>query len=186
MLSVIEIRSNVKKYIPDISGYYKWWANKETLFELLTKLGLPLKEYSDYLEYSDGLYCIYVGVATKRTLRSRIDWHINQKHTIGNVKNGVLSTLRQTISSVMASDMYAEDETNLFLNKLKLQVFPTSHVGNRELATQEISKIEKGLLSGQNYLYLLNIKENKHPHAINRLLKKIRKDAKFGVSAMHE
>ena len=109
-------------------GWYRWWA-KETevkallnsqflvhkyFDELFTKLHKGSGELQDY-------YYIYTGVAIKESIRARLNWHINQHHTESAVKHGTLSTLRQTLSSLIAGDQYNESATNDFIDKLVVE-----------------------------------------------------------------
>ncbi len=159
-------------------GYYKWWATYKALDILLRKLDVDFSNISPVLEKKDCLYCIYVGIAVKESLRRRLNWHINQKHTDSAVKNGALSTLRQTISSVVAHDQYNEQETNKFIDLLKIEYFELPYEIRSAEAKQEIHKIERELMSSS--LRILNIQENHHLQAneIKTKLRKIRKNSK--------
>ena len=159
-------------------GYYKWWATYKALHKLLSELDVDFSNISPFLEKKDCLYCIYVGIAVKESLRRRLNWHINQRHTDSAVKNGTLSTLRQTISSVVAHDQYNEQKTNEFINLLKIEYFELPYEIRSAEAKQEIHKIERELMS--SFLRILNIQENHHPQAneIKTKLRKIRKNSK--------
>lgn len=104
-------------------GYYKWWASFDALMILLKELEINFKDIEPYIEQNNNLYCIYVGIAVKESLRDRLNWHINQKHTASAVRSGALSTLRQTISSVIAHDQYNEEKTNEFIDLLTIEFF---------------------------------------------------------------
>ena len=90
----------------DLPGYYKWWAEKTELDIILLALDVDYTEMFSLIEQRDGLYCIYVGIAAKESIRKRLDWHVNDTHTPSRVLNGTLSTLRQSISSVVAHNQY--------------------------------------------------------------------------------
>lgn len=153
--------------LPTKRGYYKWWAEKEEFDLILDTLDVKYEDIKDYIEKKDDLYCIYLGIATK-SLRQRINWHINDKHDRKSVESKYLSTLRQTIASIVAKDQYNKDATNHFIDKLKFEIFEYDDVKN----------IEKKLLLTN--LYILNIQDNNHFAAseIKRKLKKLRKESR--------
>ena len=102
-------------------GYYKWWAKKAELDVILSALNAETPEITAALEEKEGLYCIYVGIAVKESLRKRLDWHVNDKHTASKVKNGTLSTLRQSIASIVAHNQYDKKATDAFIDKLYVE-----------------------------------------------------------------
>lgn len=119
-----------------------------------------------------------MGIAVNESIRKRINWHVNDSHTKSRVENGTLSTLRQSISSIVAEDQYNKIETDKFIDKLKIEYFTLNYPISSEEAKKELERIEKELLI-QN-LHLLNIKDNKHPLAkpIIKKLKHLRKISK--------
>lgn len=158
-------------------GYYKWWAKKSELNDLLKGLGETFSNVKDDIEKEDDLYCIYVGIA-RTSLRQRLNWHVNDKHTKKRVENGFLSTLRKSLSSVIAKDQYDKDKTNDFIDKLVVEFFYTGYKTKSEESTKKLLSIEKNLI-GKN-LRILNIMENNHPKAakIKKRLQELRKEAK--------
>ncbi len=159
-------------------GYYKWWSPIEALEIILKELDTSFEDIKPYLETKDELYCIYVGIAVKESLRDRLNWHVNQKHRESAVRSGTLSTLRQTISSIVAHDQYNEDRTNEFIDLLTIEYFELPLKIKSDEASEEIHRIEHELLS--SHLRVLNIQENSHPNAnnIKRKLKELRKMSK--------
>lgn len=142
-------------------GYYKWWAKIGELEIILKALNVKLKDVESAIEKKDDLYCIYVGIAAKESIRDRLNWHINQKHAWSAVKSGSLSTLRQSISSVVAKNQRAEDETNSFIDKLEVEYYLKNDGEIKNKNTEkELLDIEKALM--EKNLYILNIKDNKH------------------------
>ena len=107
--------------IPDSPGYYKWWAPGPTVKKLLGKfyheLAPGLTEGKGELS---GYFYIYVGIASK-SLRDRLNWHINQINSVGAVKSGFLSTLRKSISSLALGDQFDTDGTNDIINRMIAQ-----------------------------------------------------------------
>jgi len=164
--------------IPNKAGYYKWWSNKNELYTILKKLNVKFDDIKDYIETKNNLYSIYVGIAVKESVRSRINWHINDKHTKSRVENGTLSTFRQSISSIVAENQYDKSETDKFINKLKIEYFTTDNPIKSIEAKKELEEKEKKLMNTQ--LYVLNLQNNHHPQAkaIKKELKYLRKISK--------
>lgn len=182
-IEAFKLRDKSQLYtIPgDKPGYYKWWANESELQIILNKLGIPLSEIQPSLERNGHFYCIYVGVAVKESLRDRLNWHVNQINKPSNVKSGTLSTLRQTISSIVGENMLDNQSTNGFIDKLVVEFHPVDLPIKSQEAKEYIKKIESGLLSGE-YFYILNIQENRHKFAneynSKSTLRKLRNAAK--------
>lgn len=164
--------------IPQCPGYYKWWAGRAALQVILDRLDMCFEDICSQLEMKGEMFCIYVGVAIKESVRARLDWHINQKHTYTPVKCGTLSTLRQTISSIVGSSMADENATNEFIDMLTVEYFLSEQPIKSAAAFDEIHAIERQLLSS-NYLYILNIQDNKHALAPTKQLRELRKQAKI-------
>lgn len=161
------------------SGYYKWWADKETLLNILDKLRVvDFASIENALDRKEDLYCIYIGIAVKESLRSRINWHINQHHTKAAVRSGTLSTLRQSISSLMFGNQYNENDTNIFIDLLKVELFYSPYPIRSTEAIKQLTELESKTMA--NYLYLLNIRGNNHPQAsvIRTKLTELRRNSK--------
>ena len=172
MYSVRDIRSN-PALISDSRGLYKWWCKLEVLEGIANALQFDIGNCQIEKDDEYGLFCVYVGVAVKETLRKRIKWHMGN-HTPGAVKHKTLSTLKQSLSAVVKHNMshkYA-DELNDYMDNF----FVSEDMINA--AREDIYEEEKRLLSGLNQpLYILNIQENKHTQAPKKVLKKMRKNA---------
>ena len=138
----------------------KTLRNKENLKRIENK-PVKLKAVESVIEKEDNLYCIYVGIAAKESIRDRLNWHINQGHAWSAVKSGTLSTLRQSISSIVAKNQRAEGETNRFIDKLKVEYYQKKdgEIKNKNTEKELLDK-EKSLM--EKYLYVLNIKDNMH------------------------
>lgn len=179
MIDAVKLRdkSEVKK-IENKPGYYKWWAEREDFDLILDKLNVNFDTIKDSVEIKDDLYCIYVGIAVKESVGDRLKWHVNDKHTISNVKHGFLSTFRNSISPIISDDLLNKEETDEFIDKLKVEYFLSSYDIKSEDAKNEIETIEKDLLVRN--LYVLNLKDNKHPLSkpIKKELRALRKEAK--------
>ena len=164
-------------------GYYKWWAAQSELDVILRALNIKFGDIENALEIKDGLYCIYVGIAVKESVRARLDWHVNDKHTASQVLNGTLSTLRQSISSIVASNQFDKEATNNFIDKLYVEYFYCNEPIKSEAAKIKLHETEKNLLA--EYLRILNIQENHHPLSmpIKTALKELRKQSR--IKALH-
>ena len=182
MIDAKDLRSkvNLSKIPNDKPGYYKWWAKKEQLDVLLKELDVQFKDIEQYLEQDkdNDLYCIYIGIAVKESIRARLNWHINDRHSASQVKHGTLSTLRQSIASIVAHNQYDKVATNNFIDLLKVEYYEFGYPIKSEIAKKEIHKIELDLLA--KHLYILNIQENNFPQAkpIKTKLKQLRKSSK--------
>lgn len=169
---------NLNEISNDKPGYYKWWAKEEDIIELFKGLKFDFLDYKNFIEKRNNWYCIYVGVAIKESIRDRINWHINDKHTESAVRSGWLSTLRKSIASIIAKNQYDKETTNDFIDKLKVEYFEIDFSIKSEEAKKEIGVIENNLIN--KYLRLLNIKDNYHNKAtdIKKELRRLRKEAK--------
>ena len=178
--SSLRNKEELNKTPNDKPGYYKWYATKEDLALLLNNLGYSIDELINDIETKDNLYCVYIGVAIKESIKSRLNWHVNDKHTETSVKQGFLSTFRQSISSVIAHNQYDEKSTNDFIDRLYVEYFVIDAPIKSEKAKRIIEPIEKELIN--SYLRILNIKDNKYPLMLDKGIKKkikiIRKEAK--------
>ena len=159
-------------------GYYKWWAKRADFETILFKLETAYKNVEKAVEREGGWFCIYVGIAVKESVRSRIDWHVNDEHDGKRIEKGYLSTLRQSISSIFAGNQNAQRKTNKVLDRLKVEVFYSDNGIGSDEAKRELEGEEKNLM--KDHLYVLNIRDNVHPLAqdIRRKLRRLRKEAK--------
>lgn len=159
-------------------GYYKWWATEEDTILIFDRLGFDFLDYKEDIETSNGLYCIYVGVAIKESIRDRLDWHVNDKHNESAVKSGYLSTFRKSIASIIAGNQYDKETTNCFIDRLMVEYFDLDLPIKSEEAKQQIHRTEKDLLIAS--LRVLNIQENHHNKAtdIKKKLRQLRKQAR--------
>ena len=92
-----------------------------------------------------------------------MNWHINDTHTEAHIKYGTLSTLRQSIASIVAHDQYDKKATDNFIDKLEVEYFFNEQPIKSTSVKNELTGIEKALL--QEYLRILNIRDNNHPCA---------------------
>jgi hypothetical protein len=169
----------LRKVPGDRPGWYRWWAPRQALKLLLGDFydGLVpiMTRGKGELE---GLSCIYVGVAINESIRKRLDWHINQKHTPGNIKHGTLSTLRQSISSLVGKSQQDENATNDLIDLLMVEIHPVQLEIKSGEALDKIRLIEDAEI--QRDILPLNISKNRRPHIADfkKYLKAKRKKAK--------
>lgn len=147
-------------------GWYKWWAPKEKVKLILNSPYINDNYFKEFLQYlttrninGKEYYYIYVGIAVKESIRDRLNWHINQHHTQSSIESGFLSTLRQTISSLVSCNQYDEKATNDFINSLLIEYHPINLDIKSEKAKKLIEDIEKNEI--KNNILPLNIRDNK-------------------------
>lgn len=174
--SLLRIKENLKR-ISDKPGYYKWWAKKEDVEMLLEKLDVDMtfEDIESDIEKKEDmdLYCIYIGIAERESIRNRLDWHVNQGHKQSAIKSGYLSTLRQSLSSILSQNQKDEEVTNQFIDNLYIEYFEVAGEDKKELREIEKKEMEK-------HLYILNIHGNRHAKVgeIKKKLKELRKAGK--------
>ena len=180
--STLRNKDELKK-ISNVPGYYKWWAAQSELDVIIKELNINFSDIENALELKDGLFCIYVGIAVKESAHARLDWHVNDKHTASQVLNGTLSTLRQSISSIVVGNQFDKEATNDFIDKLYVEYFYCNEPIKSETAKISLHETEKKLLD--EYLRVLNIQENHHPLSmpIKTALKELRKQSR--IKALH-
>jgi len=174
--------SRLKEVPDDKPGWYRWWAPISALEKLLNSPYVT-KEYMKELCPSmqrrmfghNEFFCVYVGVAIKESIRGRLNWHVNQHHTESAVQSGFLSTLRKTISSLVAGNQYDENATNYLIDSLVVEYCTIGSPIKSEMAKKEIKQIEQDEMT--KYVFPLNIKGNRHAVLQSYLsdLKKARK-----------
>lgn len=163
-------------------GYYKWWASRAELDIILSALGVGYAEVANYLEENENhMYCIYVGIAAKESIRRRLNWHVNDSHRPSRVRNGTLSTFRKSISSLVAHNQFDKAATDAFIDKLSIEFYTVDETIRSPEAIDKLHRMERKLLSEK--LRPLNIQENYHPqaHEIKKRLRVLRKASKTGL-----
>ena len=179
MIKAASLRNpmELKKILPK-PGYYKWWVSKNELELLINVLDISFADIENSLEVKEELFCVYVGIAAKESVRQRLNWHINDPHTASRIRNGTLSTLRQTIASIVAHNQYDKTTTDSFIDSMFVEWFYIDAPIKSEKAKTELNLIESKLMA--EYLRILNIQENHHvlSKSIKKELKKLRKESK--------
>ena len=183
IVGAIELRnSRTLNTIPDNKpGWYRWWAPHEVSQQLLGNHFNTLRPHLLQGEAGSslqGLYCVYVGIAVKESIRARLNWHVNQQHSVGCVKHGTLSTLRQSISSLVGTDQGDEDATNALIDQLIVEYYPVDLPVRSDQAKQYLQEMERRELA--SHVIPLNIQNNRQAVLADfkQALKKARKTAK--------
>ena len=169
----------------DMPGWYRWWAPTASVEVLLNSSYIEENYFDTIFPYLttqifDGMeyYYIYVGVAIRESIRDRLDWHVNQHHTLTSVKSGFLSTFRQSISSLVARNQFDEEATNKMIDTFVIEYEPIDLSIKSEEAKEMIEQIETTEMA--QHTLPINIKDNKNTIVKDFLveLKKVRKESK--------
>lgn len=172
------------KDIPNVPGWYRWWAPLDVVKQLLNSpfiSGTYLEQLTPYLTErvvdGDPYYCVYVGIA--KSLRSRLHWHVNQNHTEKAVETGYLSTLRQSVSSLVAGNQFEKDETNRIIDQMLIEYYSLPKSVKMDAAEELLEKTE--LSEIQNMTLPLNILDNNNKNLteFTAELRKVRKSSKL-------
>ena len=167
--------------------WYRWWCSKKELNKLLNSEYISEKHLEEILPHltkkeinRKTYYYIYVGVAINESIKDRLNWHVNQHHSKSSVESGFLSTLRQSLSSLVAGNQYDEIATNNFIDKLIIEYNDINLPIHSKEAKKELETIEKSEM--KNNTLPLNIRDNKNVIIYNYLkeLSNCRKQSKEG------
>lgn len=158
----------------DHPGTYRWWFHEDSL----KALGLSNNSTSVLLQKTIGgrkYYALYFGITVKESIRKRLDWHINQKHTISNMRSGgTLSTLRRSLGALLLGSInnpglnQSEITINQFMDQYCIVEWMPYEKGdnNKEELKEEIETVETVELN-KKYWYPLNLDKNKSGRRIN-------------------
>lgn len=169
---VRQLRIHRCEDVPTIPGAYSWWADLKYVRQLIPSefldLILPNARINIY-----GSVLIYVGIA-RRSLRQRLQWHIDQQHRPSAIRSGHLSTLRQTLSSVLCGTWNAEKTVNIFLDFLTVTLYTPEVEGD----VLQIEEWERSQL--KSHVVPLNIQNNNRPEVsrFRRYLTRLRREAR--------
>lgn len=169
-----EVLKTIDKTKP---GWYLWLADDDSLKELLNSKYINKNYYDDIRPYlttkminNKPYYYIYVGIAVRESVNERLNWHVNQRHLKSSVESGYLSTLRQSLSSLVANDQYNEEDTNKFIDTLLIEYYQIDLPIKSEEAKKVIEEIEHQELIKK--ALPINLKDNKNPH-VKEFLKEL-------------
>lgn len=160
---------NKNNTIETLPGIYRWWFQEEGAMMILNQLPninldmIPKKKINGILYFA-----LYFGIS--KNLKERIKWHTCQHHTSSSVNSGFLSTLRQTLSSLLNTDMTkSENVLNRFIeeNCYLEWDYTVTHQDAIDKEKQELTTV---------LYYPLNISNNKStPKEIIDCVKSLRK-----------
>ncbi len=136
-----QILSNLKD-ISTQGGVYFWYVTKEGA----QKLNLPIEGCTEL----DGMYLVYIGLS--RNLRMRMKWHNGDDHRLSAIKSGLLSIVRQKISSLLCNNWHSREEVDNFMD---------NHMRVRYQVDLDYKKVEEDLI--KSHVLPLNYKHNEHP-----------------------
>lgn len=128
-------------------GIYKWWAAKDELLKILTKLKIvDFIDVDNKIEHKEienkEMYCIYVGQATD--LKDRL-----KKHIRGSINN---STLRKSLGAILWNDEKKED----LKKKINDEFIDKFYVEYKCIEKTELLDVEESEEISR-YLRILNI-----------------------------
>jgi len=178
-------KAELAKIPGDKPGWYRWWASEKALKSLLNSpfiqnqyLDELLPQLKTHSWAGKTLFYVYVGIAVKESIRKRLNWHVNDPHDKRRVENGVLSTLRQSISSLIAGDQSQKDATNHLIDDCLIEYCALDYPIGSVNAKDAIEQIEQDELA--NNVLPLNIQDNRNPLVRNfrAELRKIRSFSK--------
>ncbi|MDE6266856.1 MAG: hypothetical protein K2M07_05850 [Muribaculaceae bacterium] len=164
------LSDNAPVRIDTTPGIYRWWCDLSAALPLLSPLPVAGLSRLQTREIEGRQYlAIYFGIS--KNLRARLEWHIAQTHTASAIKAGTISTLRQALGALTATDLSAnQDMVNDFMDTHCL----IEYLNVDSLPTAE--QIEASELSRADYYYPLNIRSARStPKEIKKVLKYLRK-----------
>lgn len=134
-------------------GIYAWWFKEEAAWQLLKPLE-PVDHSRLARRTIDGEPCVALYFGISRDLRSRIRWHVAQKHTPSAISKGFLSTLRLTICALLGLPAsVAEQAVNDFMDA-------NCYISFAHVPTLAEAEAEEAEELSTNY-YPLNLQGNK-------------------------
>jgi cytoplasmic iron level regulating protein YaaA (DUF328/UPF0246 family) len=163
----VQARIDCLQDIENSRGIYFWFMKElgyEYLWEHLVNDEISRK-YQKVIE-GEKYDLVYLGTAgtnrkEKNTLRQRLKWHLDNRHNNSTICHGTLSTLRQTVGSILSNDLILPNTEVLvdefFLKNFYLYVIPYDEQENTRV---DINNDEFCLISKLKPLF--NIKNNPH------------------------
>ena len=175
MIDVVDLRGNLKE-LEKKQGYVKWWAKRAELDLILKKLNVDFDDIKDALDVKYGLYCIYIGRSTNREIAGYLNMQLIGRHNKSLFSSGV-SAFRKSIASIVCNNWACGEETDNFLDKLKVEISYVDYPVKSQEARDELDSIVVSLF--EKNLYILNRQNNNHPLAkdIKKNLKNLRDES---------
>lgn len=116
--------------IPNNAGYYKWYAPESVLKVILPEHFEQIIPELHKREINDETYYyIYVGIS--KSLKQRLNTHVN--------KTSRTSTLRRTLSSLVAKNQNDQEKTNALINQMFVEYIETEMENAQKIEQYEIS-----------------------------------------------
>ena len=131
--------------VPKKSGFYRWWFPADIAKSMLSSI--PLVDINKIVKRNIGgkeYWLLYFGISSN--LFNRIKWHVCQKHKPSAVRSGTLSTLRQTISSLLGIDeTLSESDVNNVLDQKELSTgyYPLNIQKNKVVPKDILKKLKQ-------------------------------------------
>ncbi len=174
-MNVVDLRGNTKN-LEKKQGYVKWWAKRSEFDLILKKLNVNFDDIKDALDIKDDLYCIYIGRSTNREIEGYLNMQLNGNHNEKLFVTGV-SAFRKTIASIVCNNWACGEETDKFLDKLKVEISYVDYEVKSKQAKDELKRIVESCF--EKNLYVLNRQNNNHPLAknIKKNLKNLRDES---------
>ena len=186
MFDVSQLRDvNERKQFEGKRGYVKWWAARSELDSILDKIDIKYNDMKDILEVKDDLYCIYIGKPNSRLLPPYLRQEINGKHT--KMVDGVFTfrtsipLLKRYISSIFFKNQAFEDETNEFLDKLKIEVIVIDDLDETQDIKEEINNRVNELFEKNFYIFNKNFEHFPKMSPIADTLSTLREESKLNA-----
>ena len=136
-------------------GVYCWWFKKDAALELLKVFpDLDINKLRSREIEGEEYLALYFGIS--KDIKQRAKWHICQHHITSSVRLGFLSTLRQTLSALLKTDMSkSENVVNKFMDENCYWEWDYT------TTLLEAKEIEESELTLTEFCYPLNIQGNK-------------------------
>jgi len=168
--------------VPDLQGYYRWWAEEKELDIILKTLTKNPQAIKSQIEKNKGLYCLCDGFAIKESLRQKLDSEVNDPHTVQRVRTGLISEFRQNIASIVAHNQYFKQTTNDFIDKLYIEFVPMKNQIQSDNAEEKLRNLDKNLINNK-FFRPLNTDNNNHTLAdeIIKALENLKKESKLEI-----
>ncbi len=123
-------------HFPSSRGIYFWYMQPEG-YEILSQHIVFPAPFGGQTTDEHGNHLVYLGTAGTRPtannqagLQDRFVWHVSNHHAIPQVRHGTLSTLRQTLGSLLANDLIEVDGvfTEVLVNQFMADYFTVSYI----------------------------------------------------------
>ncbi len=163
---VKDMRAWVRNDVPKeflSPGWYTWWADEKTCRKLLgdhfKHLWPLMTEGSDDCKDKK---LVYVGITTKGDLWKRVGkWHILEKHTHSKVRRKTLSTLRQSLCSLLGDDWMDATTCNQVQDLMRVEIHPIQLPFRDSRLNEKTDHIERQMMN--DHVLPLNIQKNNNP-----------------------